>query len=180
MSGSSPCRTTDDLFATLVRRARGANVRTLVDSYGDSLTLALEAAPDVVKMNRQECEQALRLKLNSPEAIHDALQQLRHCGITYAAVTFGPRGMAAAWDQHVTAWKPPAIHVVNPIGAGDAMTAGLMDALLRGEEPSRAFRWAMACAVSSVEHWVACDFQRDEAETMMPRLTQCGLDELLE
>ena len=41
------------------------------------------------------------------------------------------RGMVAAWDEHVVAWKPPTVNVVNPIGAGDAMTAGLIDALSR-------------------------------------------------
>ena len=169
---------TDSLYATLVGRARAAGVRTLVDTYGDCLNLALEAVPDVVKLNRQECEQALRTQLNSPAAIRTALQQLRRFGIAYVAVTFGPHGMAAAWDQFVAAWKPPAIRLVNPIGAGDAMTAGLIDALSRGDEPSHAFRWAMACAVASVEHWVACDFQRDEVENMMPRLIECGLEDL--
>lgn len=180
MSGSSPCQVTDDLFATLVRRARAAGVRTLVDTYGDCLNLALEVAPDVVKVNRRECEQALGTELNAPDAIRTALRQLLDFGVTYAAVTFGPRGMAAAWDQSVVAWRPPAIEVVNPIGAGDAMTAGLVDALSRGDEPSRAFRWAMACAVASVKHWVACDFQRAEAENMLPRLIECRLDELVE
>ena len=180
MSGSSPCPVTDDLFATLVRRARAAGVRTLIDTYGDCLNLALEAAPDVVKLNRRECEQALGANLDSPAAVRAALQQLHRYGVTYAAVTFGPRGMAASWNHAVAAWRPPEIHLVNPIGAGDAMTAGLIDALSRGDEPSRAFRWAMACAVASVEHWVACEFHRDEAERMMPRLIECGLDELIE
>jgi 1-phosphofructokinase family hexose kinase len=179
MSGSSPCRVTDGLYATLVRRARAAGVRTLVDTYGDCLNLALEAVPDVVKMNRQECEAALRTELNSPRAVRAALQQLRQVGIAYAAVTFGPRGMAAAWDTSLAAWKPPPIELVNPIGAGDAMTAGLIDALSRGEDPSRAFRWAMACAVASVQHWVAGDFQRDEAAAMMPRLIECALADLV-
>ena len=80
--------------------------------------------PDVVKLNRQECEQALGMALDSPQSIREALQQIRHAGVRYVAVTFGPRGMAAAWDEHVAAWKPPAIKLVNPIGAGDAMTAG--------------------------------------------------------
>jgi tagatose 6-phosphate kinase len=179
MSGSSPCPATDDLYAMLVRHARAAGVCTLVDTYGDCLNRALEAVPDVVKLNRRECEQALRSELNSPEAIRAALRRLRRFGIAYVAVTFGSRGMAAAWDQFVAAWKPPAIHLVNPIGAGDAMTAGLIDALSRGDEPSRAFRWAMGCAVASVEHWVACDFQRAEVEIMAPRMIECGLGDLV-
>ncbi|MHB8970336.1 MAG: 1-phosphofructokinase family hexose kinase [Pirellulaceae bacterium] len=178
MSGSSPCRATDDLYATLVRQARKKGVSTLVDTYGDCFGMALAAVPDVVKLNRQECEQALGMQLDSPQSMREALQRIRDTGVRYVAVTCGPLGMAAAWDQHVTAWKPPAIELVNPIGAGDAMTAGLVDALSRGDEPSRSFRWAMACAVASVEHWVACDFQRCEAEAMLPRIVECPLAEL--
>ncbi len=180
MGGSSPCPATDDLFATLVHRGRAAGVRTLVDTYGLSLNLALDAAPDVVKVNRRECEQALGIELSAPGAIRAALQQLLATGVTYAAITFGPRGMAAAWEGALVAWRPPPVELVNPIGAGDAMAAGLIDALSRGVDPSRAFRWAMACAVASVQHWGAGEFQRDEAEIMMPRLVECGLDELVE
>jgi tagatose 6-phosphate kinase len=180
MSGSSPCAVTDDLYAALVRSARAAGVRTLVDTYGDCLNVALDARPDVVKLNRKECEQVLGQELTTTQAISGALGQLRQRGIAHVAVTFGARGMAAAWDDVIVAWKPPAIHLINPIGAGDAMTAGLIDALSRGEEPARAFRWAMACAVASVEHWGACEFQREEAESMLPRLIECGLDELVE
>jgi fructose-1-phosphate kinase PfkB-like protein len=179
MSGSSPCQVTDDVFALLVRLARTMRVRTLVDTYGACLTQALAAVPDVAKMNRQECEQALHRDLDSAAAIRAALLQLRERGIGLAAVTFGPRGMAAAWGDQVAAWKPPTVRLINPIGAGDAMTAGLVEALLRGEEPSRAVPWAMACAVASVEHWVACEFQREEAEAMMPQLTECALEDLV-
>ncbi|MHB0956580.1 MAG: 1-phosphofructokinase family hexose kinase [Pirellulaceae bacterium] len=179
MSGSSPCRTTDDLYALLVYQARKHGASTLVDTYGACLPAALEAAPDAVKLNRQECEHALGWKLDSPQSLRDALQRIRDAGVQYVAVTFGAMGMAAAWDQHVTAWKPPAVNLVNPIGAGDAMTAGLIDALSRRMEPSRAFPWAMACAVASVEHWVACDFQRSEAEAMVPKIVECPLAELV-
>ena len=140
MSGSSPCRATDDLYAILVQQARTKGVSTLVDTYGDCFRPALEAVPDAIKLNRQECEQALGMHLDSPQSIRDALRRIRDTGVRYVAVTFGPLGMAAAWDQFVTAWKPPAVHLVNPIGAGDAMTAGLIDALSRGDEPSLAFR----------------------------------------
>ncbi len=178
MSGSSPCPVTDDLYAVLVRQARNNGVATLVDTYGECLLAALQAVPDAVKLNRHECEQALGLTLDSPQSIREALQRIRDAGVQYVAVTCGPLGMAAAWDQHVTAWKPPAVHLVNPIGAGDAMTAGMIDALSRRVEPSHAFRWGMACAVASVEHWVACDFQRSEAEAMLPRIVECPLAEL--
>ena len=179
MSGSSPCRSTDTLYAQLVQAARRHHVSTLVDTYGPCLLHALEASPDVVKINRRECEQVLQQPIDSPIAIENALRWLVQFGPACAAITFGEKGVAAIWNDTVHAWKPPAINVVNPIGAGDAMAAGLADALTRGETLENAFRWAMACAVSSVERWTACDISRQHVETILPQLQPCDLDELL-
>lgn len=178
MSGSSPCATTDDLFADLTTCARQAGIHTLVDTYGSSLDHALQAAPEVVKINRRECELVIGARLDSPSAVREALQRIRSHGVKFAAVTFAADGLAAAWDNVICAWKPPAIQVVNPIGAGDAMVAGLIDAFIRGEPAHAAFRWAMACAVSSVGHWVACDIRRADVRRMEPRIVQCELDAL--
>ncbi len=178
MSGSSPCQVTDRFYATLVQRARQAGIRTLVDTYGPSLAAALEAGPEVVKMNRKECEEVVGRSLDSAAAIRDALAWIRAHGVSLAAITFGPRGVAAAWENQVVAWRPPPIQEVNPIGAGDAMAAGLIDALLREEDPARACRWGMACAISSVEHWVACDFHPGDAESICQQIEECSLSDL--
>lgn len=179
MSGSSPCAETDDFFAAMVRRAQRVGVRTLLDTYGASLAPALAAGPDVVKLNRAECEQALGLRLDRPAAVCRALEQLRTAGSRVAAITFGAQGMAAAWDDQVAAWQPPPLQVVNPIGSGDAMSAGLIDALVRGDDPRDALRWAMACAAANVQQWGACDFQRADADALLPRVAPCPLEHLV-
>ncbi len=174
MSGSSPCRATNRLYATIIHLARQAGIYTLLDTYGDCLIPALEAQPDVVKMNRKECEQALGKPLDSFAAVRDALAWIRDYGVAYAAITFGSQGVVASWEDDVVAWEPPSIEEVNPIGSGDAMTAGLIDAFSLDEEPEDAFRWAMACAVCNVQRWVACDFYRDDVEAMVDRIEQCN------
>jgi 1-phosphofructokinase family hexose kinase len=178
MSGSSPCAVTDDVYAHLVHHARRLGVSTVVDTYGVCLPLALAAAPDVVKLNCLECEQALGLTLDTSAAVETAVRRIRGAGAGSVAITFGSRGMVAAWDEHIVAWKPPSVRLINPIGAGDAMTAGIIDALSRDEEPGAAFRWGMACAVASVENWLACDFQPAEAKAMRSRIAECSLQDL--
>ncbi len=177
MSGSSPCWVTDGCYAALVRQARQVGIRTLVDTYGGCLSAALEAGPDVVKMNRQECEEVTGKPLDSTSAIRRALAWIRAYGVSLAAITFGPRGVVAAWENQVLAWRPPPIREVNPIGAGDAMAAGVIDALLREEDPAHACRWGMACAVSSVGRWVACDFDPGEAKSIRERIEECSLSD---
>lgn len=174
MSGSSPCSNTDRLYATAILLARQAGMRTCLDTYGNCLLPALEAQPDVVKMNRKECEQAYGSPLDSYAAVADALAWIRDYGVRYAAITFGSQGVVAAWDDQVMAWEPPTVEEVNPIGSGDALTAGLIDALVRNETPEAAFRWGMACAVCNVQRWTACDFERQDVERMVEQIEQCG------
>ncbi|MFW6170930.1 MAG: 1-phosphofructokinase family hexose kinase [Planctomycetota bacterium] len=174
LSGSSPCRATNHLYATFILMARQAGMRACLDTYGECLLPALEARPDVVKMNRKECEQAYGRPLDSFAAVSDALAWIRAHGVAYAAITFGSQGVVAAWEDGVMAWEPPRIEEVNPIGAGDALTAGLIDALVRGEGPEEAFRWGMACAVCNVKRWGACDFHRHEVEQIVGQIKQCG------
>jgi fructose-1-phosphate kinase PfkB-like protein len=154
--------------------ARQEGVHTLLDTYGDCLAPALEAQPDVVKLNRKECEEAYGEPLSSFDKVCAALEWIRGFGVAYAAITFGSRGVVASWDDHIVAWEPPEIDEVNPIGSGDAMTAGLIDGFSRDAEPEEAFRWAMACAVCNVQKWVACDIDRDDVEEMVEQIEQCS------
>jgi fructose-1-phosphate kinase PfkB-like protein len=48
---------------------------------------------------------------------------------------------------------------VNPIGSGDAMTAGLLTGIRQGLEPEDCFRLAMAAAVANTTTWDACDLK---------------------
>ena len=93
MSGSSPCAVTDDVYAQLVRSARRSGVSTVVDTYGACFPLALAAAPDVIKLNCLECEQAFGTTLDTPAAIETAVRRMRGAGAGSVAITFGSRGM---------------------------------------------------------------------------------------
>lgn len=179
MSGSSPCRETDDCYAGLVRTAREAGVRTLVDTYGPCLMPALRQGPDVVKMNQRECESAYGRPLTTGRDVRDALEWMLGFPVTCAAVTFGSRGCAMAWHDRVWGWRAPRVDAVNPIGAGDALAAGWVDGWSRGDDPRQASRWGMACAVASVLEWDACRIERSAAESMLPRIDECALDELV-
>ena len=179
MSGSSPCGATDGCYAALVRLAREAGVRTLVDTYGACFLPVMQAGPDVVKMNQRECESGWGHPLLTGRDVRESMRWMLGFPVTCAAITFGSRGCAVACNDDVWGWRPPKVEVVNPIGAGDAMAAGWIDAWSRGEDPRQASRWGMACAVASVAQWNACSFARSEAERMLPLIQACALDDLV-
>ena len=72
-------------------------------------------------------------------------------GARFAVVTAGSHGAAFGDSQRVFWCRAPAVEVTNPIGSGDALVAGLLAALGRGDDLADAVRAGVAAASASCE-----------------------------
>lgn len=72
-------------------------------------------------------------------------------GLQWVCMTRGSSG-ASLWERSGGEWSVAArpVEVVDTVGAGDAFTAGLVDALARGREPEPALEQAAEAAASIV------------------------------
>jgi fructose-1-phosphate kinase PfkB-like protein len=149
LAGSAPNGTAGVLRRlTLAGAERGA--RVIVDASGPWLAEALEGRPHAVKISAAEA--AGRGKLPGPEIV---------------AITDGGRGLRA-WigpNAPVRVTPPAGIGVVNPLGAGDAVTAGLAIALDRGDPPIEGFVLGTAMAAARLRH-LEIRFQPDEVDRL--------------
>jgi 1-phosphofructokinase family hexose kinase len=165
-SGSLPPGAPEDGYAKLVARARDAGRRSVVDAAGAALAASLHAYPDVVVPNLGEAEGVLHGRSDEavdaapdarPRAEQAALELVRR-GAEAAVVTAAAAGAAIVWDHEPVWLDAPPVHVVNPIGAGDVLTAALAAALERGASLIDAAREGVAAASAAVEHPVAGRF----------------------
>jgi 1-phosphofructokinase len=165
-SGSLPPGAPDDGYAKLVARARDAGRRSVVDAAGPALAASLHAYPDVVVPNLGEAEGILHGRADEavdaapdarPRAERAALELVRR-GAEAAVVTAAAAGAAVVWDHEPVWIDAPRVQVVNPIGAGDVLTAALAAALERGLGLVEAVREGVAAASAAVEHPVAGRF----------------------
>ena len=166
-SGSLPPGAPDHGYALLAARARDAGRRCVIDTSGAALAAALTAYPDVVVPNLGEAEGVLHGRVDEsidappdarPRAIQAARELVRR-GAEAAVVTAAAEGAAVAWD-HAPVWiDAPRVDVVNPIGAGDVLTAALAAALERGLGLVEAAREGVAAASAAVEHPTAGRFE---------------------
>lgn len=125
LCGSLPPGSPSDYFARLVREARFMGVPTLLDTQRDALVDALAERPWLVKPNLREAIAALGLPETSTAV--QAAQALVAAGATWALVSEGSSGSVLVGpDIEPTRFTPPQIQVVNPIGSGDSLTAGLL------------------------------------------------------
>ncbi len=163
VSGSLPPEAPADLYGTITALAQAAGAQIIVDAARDALRMCLPYKPNLVAPNLAEAHAVLGGHGNEAvEADHDAPAQateaataLRHAGARAAVVTAGRHGVAGA-DESGTFWvDAPSVDVVNPIGAGDAFTAGLAVALERGADLREAVPFAVAVGSASVAHPLA-------------------------
>jgi 1-phosphofructokinase family hexose kinase len=158
-SGSTPPGSPDDAYARLVRIAAEHDAIAIVDAAGGTLEAALTAAPDVVTPNLAEAEEMLtgtgRLVVDATATIAEraaeAAQALVRPGARAALVTAGAAGLALAGELGERWLEASRVTARNPIGAGDALVAGLGSALESGEPDGEAILIGMAAASASVE-----------------------------
>ncbi len=158
LSGSSPAPVTHGLYADCIALARRSGVPVLLDTYGPSLERASASVPDIVQTNRKEAAGILNV---APERLTeaDAFEWLAGWvarGSRLALMTQGPDAVLAASREGFWRVIVPRIDpVVNPIGSGDCVLAGLCLGVLKGESVPACLKLAVACGVANAAVWDA-------------------------
>jgi 1-phosphofructokinase len=148
LCGSLPDGCPEDTYFRLVRSAQRRGVRVSLDASGPALVAGWRAAPDLLRINRDEAAEAI----GAGSAAEVALPPLHAPGAArLSVVSDGPR-TAWAWDDGGRVWRvgPPVVRVRNPIGCGDAMLAGLL-ATLDGGSVEAALRFGTSLAAADAE-----------------------------
>ena len=149
ISGTLTPGAPEDFYFECARVARREGAIVVLDVKGPALMKALEAEPDVVKPNLSELEATAGKRLNSARGLMQAIRDLCEHGAKNVAATAGARP-AMAFDGR-TFWRiiSPRIEALNPIGSGDAFTAGVAARLVKGDSFREACRWGAACGAAN-------------------------------
>jgi 1-phosphofructokinase family hexose kinase len=154
ISGSVPRGVDDTAYRDLVAEARTAGVKVALDAEGDRLRLALDAHPDVVKVNASEASGLLAVPTARRDDALVAAQKLRelaggedHVGI----VTRGAEGVVLAAPDGALYEGVLYVRGRYPVGSGDAFLAGLVVGLDRGAGWAGALRLALGAATANAE-----------------------------
>ncbi len=170
LCGSAPSPEAAALFLELITLARRRGLPTLLDSSGDGLRQGVTAAPRIIKVNLAEASALLGPELATSGEQIAALDELRRWGSDWSVLTLGEQGALFASGGRRWSARSPRVEAVNPIGSGDAMTAGLMAGLARGISPEDCFRLGMAAAAANTLTWDACSFDAAAVEAIVRRV----------
>lgn len=150
-SGSLPEGVAPDLYARLIAAARASGCRTFLDTAGEPLRLALAAAPDFVKPNRDEAAALLGSRINSTESAAHAVSQLLSFGARSAALSLGADGLLFCAVKTAPVLFAPALKLQprSTVGCGDAALAGFAHAIASNSSPEDTLRLAAGCAAAN-------------------------------
>ncbi len=126
-----------------------------MDTYGPALEAIWGFWPTAIQLNRREAAAHLRKPSLTDDDAAGLLQHWHRHGVVCGVITDGPHPVAILFRGRRYRAIPPVIEVVNPIGSGDSLLAGLVDGWLKGMDPEPLFRHALACAVANALVWDA-------------------------
>ena len=152
LSGSLPSDVPSGFYARLVRLVQARGARVLLDASGEPLRLGCAASPFLVKPNAVEAAEMTGLQIQTETDAFDAARAFLRHGVEYVALSLGARGLLLASAQQVVRAKPPRVQAQNPVGAGDALLAGLAWALERDLAPEEMARWGVAAGTAAAMH----------------------------
>lgn len=159
LSGKLPAGAPADAYAQVVEMAAGS--RVILDAPGEPLLRALKHKPFMVKINEVELFQTVDEKVLST-----ACRQLIERGAQSVLITRGGRSAFFMDETRLHEILPPKIKAVNPVGSGDAVTAGLAVALSRGRRISEAIAFGMACGAANALNRVSGQLNLTDVERL--------------
>jgi tagatose 6-phosphate kinase len=154
--GSLPVGTPPGYYRDLAMRTPG---RVILDARGPELLEALSARPFLVKPNRRE--------LRDEAELFDALGEINERGAEWVVVTDGGNPVYARSQQNLYRLQLTPTEVVNPIGCGDCMSAGIAQGLLMGWEPLDAIRRGLAVAGNKLGQLFPGFVEREQVEALL-------------
>jgi 1-phosphofructokinase len=149
LSGSIPESLPDNTWRKLITPITSAGKTVLFDSSGLALAEGIKASPTFIKPNETEFSVLMDREINSAEDQQQAANQLINRGLKNVVISNGKNGVSWFQDKVLIQATPPKVRVVNTVGAGDSLVAGMAVGLaqdLKNEEILR-----MACAVSALK-----------------------------
>ncbi|MBX0330972.1 1-phosphofructokinase [Oscillochloris sp. ZM17-4] len=147
LAGSLPPGAPPAIYAEIIAAAQAAGGRAVLDTSGAALRSGLAARPFLVKPNGEEAAALTGLPVGDRAQARVAAAAIS--GPEWVAISLGADGALISGAGGYWHASSPPVRLANPVGAGDALVAGLVWRLSLGDPPGEALRWGVACGAAA-------------------------------
>jgi len=166
LSGSIPPGVPEEIYATMIEIARERGVKAILNASGEQFAKGLEKQPFLAKPDLRKSNEVFGIKIDKLENAVKAAKEIITRGAEISVVSFMQEKDVFATKNNI--WFAESTHhqIINLIGAGDALIAGLAVSLTEGNKSFEdAINFSMSCALASAiceEEEFDCREQVDE------------------
>ena len=150
-SGGLPAGVENDIYKTLIIKAKEYNTKVILDSSGEVLRQGIEAKPYMIKPNLRELGSLVNRDLKEISDVLEACRCIQREGVEIVLASLGEKGAILVSKESVFRVYVPHIEVANTIGCGDSMVAGFAAGLSKGLELEESLRLGSACGVNNAQ-----------------------------
>ena len=149
ISGSVPFGQTN-AYQEIAAIAKKKKLKLIIDTNGKSLKESLKFKPFLIKPNKEEAEEVLKLKIKTEKDIIKTLLKFKKLGSQNILLSLGKNGAYLLTEENKI-FKVRSVKgkVINTIGSGDAALAGLISILDKKADYKKAIIRAVASGTAS-------------------------------
>jgi tagatose 6-phosphate kinase len=166
-TGSLPTGVDPSFYRQLADLTPG---RIIADVRGEELLLLLDGPkkPLLVKPNREELAKTVGHAIDGDDGLIAAMREVNERGAAWVVVSQGKNALwASSKTDGVYKFTPPRPEqVVNPIGCGDCLCAGIAATLADGGEVLQAIKFGMAAAADNLRSLLPARLERAKVEAL--------------
>lgn len=170
-SGSSPCKTTDDIFPFGIEIANKLDKISIVDTYGSTLKKCIDAGPTVLHNNNLEISQSLGANLETEEDHKNFLKELYGKNIKLSFLTNGSKAFYCAKYDFIHKVEFKEVKQIDPTGSGDAFTAGIAYGLEKALVFNEFVTVATALGAANAASREVCNSNMEEARNYFDKIS---------
>ncbi|CAG4904611.1 MULTISPECIES: 1-phosphofructokinase family hexose kinase [Acidithrix] len=145
LTGSMPPGIPYDFYSRMLDDLDKVGARSILDTNGSHLRLAIEHCPFFIKPNQHEIEQFCGRRLHGLEDIAIEAKKIHESGVAYVCVSMGRDGALLACSEGTFFGYAPRVECKSSVGAGDSMVGGMVTALIRGMGSKEMLALGVAC-----------------------------------
>ena len=175
LSGSLPQGVSPDIYADLITLAQERDVRVVLKTSKEVLQSGIKAKPYMVLPDIRGTDVLMGIKINGVKRRVELAKKILEQGVRIVVQNVGNYQLFVTAEK---AWeiKLPEVDIINSIGMGDALIAGVMNILKDREDFLEAMRYGAAASVASVLHVEAKVNSREQVEGFLDRIEIKELD----
>ena len=134
----------------MIEIAKKRDVKAILNTSGEQFIKGLEKKPFLAKPDLRKRKQIFGISINKKEDAIKVAKELVKKGAEIAVVSFEMEKDIFATKDEIWFAETTCHEIVNLIGAGDALVAGLAISLTdEGKTFEEAIKFSMACALAS-------------------------------